>query len=77
MTFPTSPLLIQTLRYYSQRAGQSRSSALGVAAVMGYCTVAFSAPFAGAAIVSQRAANDGRYANLYVSCTVPLLISGG
>lgn len=33
---------------------------------MGYCCVAFSAPFAGAAVVSQRMAKDARYAKLYV-----------
>jgi hypothetical protein len=66
MTFPTAPLLVQTLRLYSQRAGPSKGSALGVAAIMGYCCVAFSAPFAGAAVVSQRVQEDRRYAKLYV-----------
>ena len=66
MTFPTSPLLVQALRYYSHRAGPSRGSAFGAAAAVGYCCVAFSAPFAGAAVVSQRAREGGRYAKMYV-----------
>lgn len=64
MTFPTAPLLIQSLRLYSHRAGPSRGSALGVVAAVGYCCIAFSAPFAGAAVVSSRVRRDGRYAEM-------------
>ncbi|KAK5164543.1 uncharacterized protein LTR77_009749 [Saxophila tyrrhenica] len=64
MAFPTAPIVAQTSRLYSQRAGPSKGSALGVAFIMGYCCVAFSAPFAGAAVVSQRIVEDKRYAKL-------------
>lgn len=67
MAFTASPLLTSTLRYYSQRTAASKNSVLGIAATIGYCCVAFSAPFAGAAVVSRRAAEDARYAKLYVS----------
>ncbi|KAK3702496.1 hypothetical protein LTR37_014858 [Vermiconidia calcicola] len=66
MTFPTAPMLVQAFRFYSHRVGQSKGSALGVGLIMGYCCVAFSAPFAGAAVVSRRASDseDARYAKM-------------
>ncbi|KAK3057472.1 hypothetical protein LTR09_001656 [Extremus antarcticus] len=64
MSFPTAPRLVQTLRLYSQQAGPSKGSAFGVAAMMGYCCIAFSAPFAGAAVVSHGMVDDKRYAKL-------------
>jgi len=69
MTLPTSPMLLLTLRRYSQRASPSRVGKLGTVAVMGYCCIAFSAPFAGAAVMSQRAATDKRYINMYGKST--------
>ncbi|KAK5119871.1 hypothetical protein LTR85_007197 [Meristemomyces frigidus] len=64
MTFPTPPLFLQALRYYSHRAAPSRGDRLGAAAAMGYCCLAFSAPFAGAAVVSSKAQKDQRYAKM-------------
>lgn len=66
MIFQTPPMLLQSLRKYSHRAGSSsRADRLGAATVMGYCCIAFSAPFAGAAVVSRQARRDKRYANMY------------
>ncbi|KAH9831091.1 hypothetical protein Tdes44962_MAKER02169 [Teratosphaeria destructans] len=57
-------MFLQALRYYSNRAAPSRSQQLGAVTMMGYCCIAFSAPFAGAALVSSKARKDGRYANM-------------
>lgn len=64
MTFPTAPLFLQAMRYYSHRAGPSRADRFGAVAAVGYCCIAFSAPFAGAAVVSRKAQKDKRYANM-------------
>lgn len=66
MTSATPRLSIQALRYYTQRAGRSQGDRLGAAAAVGYCCLAFSAPFAGAALVSRKAKDDKRYAKMYV-----------
>jgi hypothetical protein len=64
MTYPTPPMLLQALRYYSQRAAPTRADRIGAATVMGYICIAFSAPFAGAALVSKKAQTDKRYAKM-------------
>lgn len=66
MRFPTQPLYAQTLRFYSQSMRASRADRVGAVITAGYCCLAFSAPFAGAALASKRAKKDGRYAKLYV-----------
>ncbi|RMY93607.1 hypothetical protein D0862_09167 [Hortaea werneckii] len=65
MNSPTRQLLVQTARQYSSRtAGPTRREKLGAAAIMGYCCIAFSTPFAGAAVVSRKAQKDQRYQNI-------------
>lgn len=67
MTHPTPSLLLQTLRHYSYSARSVQTTSrdrLKTIAVMGYCLIAFSAPFAGAAEMSRRTAKDGTYAKL-------------
>jgi hypothetical protein len=68
MRFHTQPIYAQTLRYYAQSTRATKADRLGAAVTAGYCCLAFSAPFAGAALVSKNAKKDGRYANLYASC---------
>lgn len=65
MRFHIQPLYAQTLRYYAHSARATRADRLGAVMTAGYCCLAFSAPFAGAALVSKNAKKDGRYANLY------------
>lgn len=67
MRFHTQPLYAQTLRYYAQSTRATKADRLGAAITAGYCCLAFSAPFAGAALVSKNAKKDGRYAKLYVA----------
>lgn len=67
MRFHSHPLYAQTLRYYAQSTRATKADRLGAAVTLGYCCLAFSAPFAGAALVSKNAKKDDRYANLYVS----------
>ena len=67
MRFHNQPLYAQTLRYYAQSTRATKADRLGAAVTAGYCCLAFSAPFAGAALVSKNAKKDDRYANLYVS----------
>lgn len=64
MRFHTQPLYAQTLRYYAQSTRATKADRLGAAITAGYCCLAFSAPFAGAALVSKNAKKDGRYAKL-------------
>ncbi|KAI6829305.1 hypothetical protein KC318_g13771 [Hortaea werneckii] len=65
MNSPTRQLLVQTARQYSSRtAGPTRREKLGAAAIMGYCCIAFTSPFAGAAVVSRKAQKDQRYQNM-------------
>lgn len=66
MRFHSQPLYAQTLRYYAQSTRATKADRLGAAITAGYCCLAFSAPFAGAALVSKNAKKDDRYANLYV-----------
>lgn len=66
MRFHSQPLYAQTLRYYAQSTRATKADRLGAAVTLGYCCLAFSAPFAGAAMVSKNAKKDDRYANLYV-----------
>ncbi|TKA24616.1 hypothetical protein B0A50_06376 [Salinomyces thailandicus] len=55
-------LFLQATRFYSSHAsGPTRREKLGAAAIMGYCCIAFSTPFAGAAVVSSKAQKDQRY----------------
>lgn len=68
MTFPTNNLAHQALRFYSSRHTFSRADRFGAAITAAYCCLAFSAPFAGAALVSRRYQQDGRYAKMYVHC---------
>lgn len=42
----------------------TRREKLGAALMMGYCCIAFSTPFAGAAVVSRRAQKDQKYAKM-------------
>jgi hypothetical protein len=72
MRFHTQPLYAQTLRYYAQSTRATKADRLGAAVTLGYCCLAFSAPFAGAALVSKNAKKDDRYANLYVPCITSL-----
>lgn len=65
MRFHSQPIYAQTLRYYAQSTRATKADRLGAAVTAGYCCLAFSAPFAGAALVSKNAANDDRYAKLY------------
>lgn len=61
MTFPTSPLLLQALRYSAARMGNNaRSDRIGSVAAFGYCCAVISAPFAGAYLVSDAARRDRR-----------------
>lgn len=64
MRFHTQPLYAQTMRYYAQSTRASKADRLGAAVTAGYCCLVFSAPFAGAALVSKNAKKDGRYAKL-------------
>jgi len=64
MRFHSQPLYAQTLRYYAQSTRATKADRLGAAITAGYCCLAFSAPFAGAALVSKNAKKDDRYANL-------------
>lgn len=64
MTFPTNNLAHQALRFYSSRHTFSRADRFGAAITEAYCFLAFSAPFAGAALVSRRYQQDGRYAKM-------------
>ncbi|KAM0707502.1 hypothetical protein Q7P35_004147 [Cladosporium inversicolor] len=64
MRFHSHPLYAQTLRYYAQSTRATKADRLGAAVTLGYCCLAFSAPFAGAALVSKNAKKDDRYANL-------------
>lgn len=64
MRFHSQPLYAQTLRYYAQSTRATKADRLGAAITAGYCCLAFSAPFAGAALVSKNARKDDRYANL-------------
>jgi len=74
MRFHTQPLYAQTLRYYAQSTRATKADRLGAAVTLGYCCLAFSAPFAGAALVSKNAKKDDRYANLYAPrLTSPIL----
>ena len=67
MVFPTQQIYIQACRLYSSRAGTfSRGDRLGAAITAAWCGLAFSAPFAGAALVSRNAKRDDRYATMYV-----------
>jgi len=67
MVFPTQQIYVQACRLYSSRAGSfSRGDQVGAAITAAYCCLAFSAPFAGAALVSRNAKNDDRYAKMYV-----------
>lgn len=70
MRFHSQPIYAQTLRYYAQSTRATKADRLGAAVTAGYCCLAFSAPFAGAAMVSKNAVNDDRYANL---CVLALL----
>lgn len=64
MTFPTNNLAHQALRFYSSRHTFSRADRFGAAITAAYCCLAFSAPFAGAALVSRKYQKDGRYASM-------------
>ena len=72
MRFHNQPLYAQTLRYYAQSTRATKADRLGAAITAGYCCLAFSAPFAGAALVSKNAKKDDRYANLCVPCLASL-----
>jgi len=63
MRFHSQPLYAQTMRYYSQSTRATKSNRLGAAVTAGYCCLVLT-PFAGAALVSKNAKNDGRYAKL-------------
>jgi hypothetical protein len=64
MPSPTAPLLLQALRYTTQRASSMRvaSDRVGSAAAAGYCVAVITAPFAGAYLVGQALDGDRRYA---------------
>ena len=65
MTHPAPALLVRSLRHYSYSArpvsGKDRLKAF---AAMGYCCVAFSLPFAGAAEASRRTGKDERFTTM-------------
>ena len=71
MRFHAQPLYAQTLRYYAQSARANKADRLGAAITAGYCCLAFSAPFAGAALMSKNVKKDGRYAKLCVTLLSP------
>ncbi|CAD0100183.1 unnamed protein product, partial [Aureobasidium mustum] len=68
MTSPSAALM------QSIRSGTTHFNAMTpkdrvkLIAIMGYCTLAFSAPFAGAAEMSRRTRNDTTYAKIYRDC---------
>jgi hypothetical protein len=65
MVFPAQQIYLQASRLYSSRAGGfSRGDQVGAALTAAYCCLAFSAPFAGAALASRNARKDDRYAKL-------------
>ncbi|GAB7347027.1 hypothetical protein MBLNU459_g3172t1 [Dothideomycetes sp. NU459] len=62
MASPTTALM-QSLRNYApmRRGAVSTKDRLKFVAAMGYCCIAFSAPFAGAAEMSRRTGKDGSF----------------
>jgi len=64
MPFPINGFANQALRFYSSRTNFSRADRVGGAVTAAYCCLAFSAPFAGAALVSRNYQKDGRYAKM-------------
>ncbi|PNS16466.1 hypothetical protein CAC42_200 [Sphaceloma murrayae] len=62
---PPSSFLLHTVRQYSNAARHmSSGEKLRANAIILYCCLAFSAPFAGAAEMSRRTGKDGSYARM-------------
>ncbi|PSK42699.1 hypothetical protein B9Z65_5621 [Elsinoe australis] len=62
---PISSALLHTIRQYSNSARHmSNGQKLRANAIVLYCCLAFSAPFAGAAEMSRRTGKDGSYAKM-------------
>ncbi|KAF4555073.1 Hypothetical protein D9617_3g021420 [Elsinoe fawcettii] len=61
---PASSFLLHTVRQYSNTARHVSGGRLRSNAIIVYCCLAFSAPFAGAAEMSRRTGKDGSYAKM-------------
>ncbi|KAF2153195.1 hypothetical protein K461DRAFT_278008 [Myriangium duriaei CBS 260.36] len=62
---PATSYILNAMRHYSNPARMTtRGDRVRANAVLVYCCLAFSAPFAGAAEMSRRTAKDGRCENM-------------